>query len=199
MQIVPAIDEVSPAEFKSKLAKLTGLAKRVQIDFDDGSFGGIKTVSPVNLIGLELLPETEAHLMVQKPLDYIHQLIPLGVRKIILQFEIAGPLREYFESLFSEDILLGLSVAPETPIAGVEPMLEFVDCINILTVHPGRQGQEFLPDNLSKITDLRNINFLGEIEVDGGINDVTLPQIIPFNPDTLIVGSYIWKSLKSPS
>lgn len=199
MQLVPAIDETDPVEFASKLARVTGVTKRVQIDFDDGSFGGLKTVSPSDLTSLKFPLETEAHLMVQKPLDYIHELIPLGIKKFILQFEIEGPLREYFETLVADDVFLGLSIAPETSVAEIEPMLEFVDCLNVLTVHPGRQGQDFLPENLRKITDLREINFSGEIEVDGGINDKTIIQIIPLNPDTLVVGSFIWKSLKLPS
>jgi pentose-5-phosphate-3-epimerase len=60
-----------------------------------------------------------------------------------------------------------------------------------MTIDTGKQGQPFLPFNLSKISDLRNSGFGGEIAIDGGLDKETISQAIQFPVDTLVVGHYI--------
>ena len=198
MDVVPAIEETTKEEFKYTLAKVISFAKRVHVDFNDGSFQGFTTVKPEDLSGL-LADKAdhinfEAHLMVAKPFDYIPKLKELGFKKFIIQWESPDNIRDIVEELMGEDVLVGVAVAPETLVADLEPVLELLDSVTIMTVVPGKQGQDFLPENLKKIQELQDEGFFGEIQVDGGVNEEDIKSIISFCPETVIVGSFIVKA-----
>lgn len=194
MDIVPAIEETTKEGFKKVLDKVASFAGRVHVDFNDGSFQGFKTVNPSDLDVLPKEINFEAHLMVAKPFEYIPKLKELGFKKFIVQWETPGNIRDIVLQLMEEDVLVGVAVAPETPVADLEPVLDLLDSVTIMTVVPGKQGQGFLADNLKKVQQLHEANFFGEIEVDGGVNDEDIKNIISFRPETVIVGSFIIKS-----
>ncbi len=194
MNIVPAIEEKTVEEFAQSLQKVVGFADRVHVDFNDGSFEEFVSIKPE---GIGLLPQDinfEAHLMVARPFDYIPKLKEIGFTKFIIQWETADNIRDVCEQLMEENVLVGVAIAPETPISDIEPVLETLDSVTIMTIVPGKQGQEFLADNLKKIQDLHEGNFFGEIEVDGGVNVESIANILTYKPETLVVGSYIINS-----
>lgn len=198
MEIVASILETTAQDFKDSLEKVAPFAQRVQVDFNDGTFEGLVTVKPED-IALAVMPYMEsiyfeAHLMVSRPYDYIPKLKELGFRKIIVQFEIDADLRDIFEQLIQEDVLVGLAIGPETPISDAEPFVEYLDTITIMDIIPGKQGQKFLPEELQKIRELRDGNFDGEIQADGAIDAETIREVCEAGPNTLVVGSYIVKS-----
>lgn len=199
MEIVPALLESDKEEFKLKLQKLVGFAQKIQVDFNDGSFGGFVSVKPEEIESFILewkdKVNFEAHLMVQKPYDFIPKLVESGFKKIIVQFEIGANIREVLEELRLENVLVGLAVGPETTIEEVEPFGELVDTVTIMTVAPGKQGQKFIPSELAKISKLREGNFPGEIQVDGGIDGENIDRIISSGVDTAVVGSYKYEGL----
>lgn len=195
MIIVPTILETDSQDFTRKLSAVAGFADRIQLDFDDGTFGGTITVLPelvapvISSFASQV--NFEAHLMVQKPFNYIPKLIESGVKNVILQAEVSANLRDLIDQLSLEEVTIGLSLGPATEITDIEPFLDLIDLVNILTVPPGKQGQPFLAAMLHKVTDLRNLNFTGEIEVDGGLDEVTLKSLDGFAVDTLVVGHTI--------
>ncbi len=195
MNIVPSLLESDSEQFRRRLEKLVGFADRIQVDFNDGSFEKTKTLGPEDIarivVGYTNKILFEAHLMVQKPLDYVPKLIEAGFKKIIVQYEIEGNLREIIEQILLEDILVGVAVGPETSIFDADPILELVDTVNILDIEPGKQGQGFLPKELAKVADLHEENFLGEIQVDGAITVETIDEVAKCQPSTLVVGHYI--------
>lgn len=198
IRVVSAVDETTRADFETSLSKMAQLGTDVQLDFNDGSFASYKTVTPQEVYDLIVRFDNkvnlEAHLMVQKPFDYIPKLIESGVKKFFLQYEIDDNLRDLLEQLNEENCLVGLAIGPKTQIDELEPFLDLLDSVNVMTVNPGKQGQVFLPENLTKISDLRNTGYGGEIEVDGGIDDKTVLQAKQFELDTLVVGHYLAKA-----
>lgn len=191
MDIVPAIDAPTKEEFLDTLNKIKNFAKRVHVDFHDGTFQEFKTVLPQEL---ERLPEDiafEAHLMMARPMDYVAKLKELGFKKFIIQWEIEENIRDIIEELLNDEVLVGVAIGPETPVLDIEPVLELLDTVVIMTVVPGKQGQEFLADNLKKIQELHEGNFFGEVAVDGGVNEEDIKNVMSYRPETLIVGSYI--------
>lgn len=195
MEIVPALLESNKEEFKEKLNKLVGFATRIQVDFNDGSFEEFVSVKPEEIESsiLEWKDKInfEAHLMVQRPYDFVPKLVESGFKKIIVQFEIESNIREVLEQLRLENVLVGLAVGPKTTTEEIEPFGELIDTAIIMTVEPGKQGQKFLLEELAKISELRGGNFPGEIQVDGGIDDQTIEDVVAVMPDTLIIGGYI--------
>lgn len=203
MEIVPAILETTPAGFKATLEKVVRFAKRIQVDFNDGSFEETVTVKPEE-IAIFVLPYTdlvefEAHLMVQNPMQYVPKLKEMGFRRVIVQFEIASDLRHVLEELEADDFLVGLAVAPETPITDVEPFADLVDTITVMDIEPGKQGQKFMPAELQKIRELKDGNFPGEIQADGAVSEENLHEIVEAGADTAVVGSAIVKAVDPES
>lgn len=194
MDIVPAIEETTKEGFLEALNKIKDFAHQVHVDFNDGSFQGLKTILPQDLKNLPENINFEAHLMVQNPFDFIPKLKELGFRKFIIQWEIVGNIRDVVEELLNYDVLVGVAIAPESSVSDLEPVLELLDSVTVMSVVPGKQGQEFLPENLKKVQILHDASFFGEIQVDGGINDDNIKEVISFRPESVVVGSHIIKS-----
>ena len=94
--------------------------------------------------------------------------------------------------LHSLDIHVGLAINPDTKVESILPYLPFVDLVLVMSVYPGKGGQQFIPESVDKINRLiefrNNFHYNYEIEVDGGINSDTIKLV---NTDISVVGSYI--------
>lgn len=195
MDIVPAILETDVKEFQTKLGKLAAFSPRLHIDFNDGSFEKTVSLTPSaiakSVLNYHNKINFEAHLMVQKPYDYAPKLLESGFKKIIIPSEIKDNIRPLLDELSREEILVGLAVAPQTTVFATEPFWELLDAIIIMTVYPGRQNQPFLAENLAKVRELREASFPGEVQIDGGVDDKTISDIVAAKPDTIIVGHFI--------
>lgn len=193
MEVIPALLEKDSEEFKKKLEEVARFARRVQVDFNDGTFERTRTLKPEEL--REVLAdykdkiELEAHMMVQKPLDHLATLKKLGFGRIIVQYEIEESVREILETLVSEDVFVGLAIGPATSVFEIEPLVNLVDTITVMDIAPGKQGQKFMPAELEKIRELKNGGFVGEVQADGGINESNIEEVVAAGPDTLVVGS----------
>ena len=87
----------------------------------------------------------------------------------------------------------GVALNPATPVSAVEEALPEVDLVLVMTVSPGYPGQSFVPSVLPKIRRMRALlDELGsdaELEVDGGINAATAPQVVAAGARVLVAGS----------
>ena len=198
MKIVPAILENTREAFVETLSKVASFSDHIQIDFDDGTFGGNKTAKLEEIVEeIRKFSENihfEAHLMVQRPLEYLVGLEKAGVHKVIIQAEKDGELRAVLEEYAYQGFLVGLGIAPESDVEILEPFFEIIDSVLIMTIEPGHQGNEFLPDNLKKVAQVRALGFAGEIEVDGGIDDTNIKLVKEKEADVAVVGHYLVKS-----
>jgi ribulose-phosphate 3-epimerase len=86
-----------------------------------------------------------------------------------------------------------IAINPATPLSEIKGLLEKVDWILVMSVNPGFGGQSFIEAVLPKIFELRNM-FEGDIEVDGGINDVTAKAVIRKGANVLAAGTYLFKA-----
>jgi ribulose-phosphate 3-epimerase len=86
----------------------------------------------------------------------------------------------------------GLTLNPETPFGLVEPFLEKIDVLLVMTVHPGFGGQSFRADQMQKVKRARSLNDTIDIEVDGGINAETARLSIGNGANVLVAGTSIF-------
>ena len=128
--------------------------------------------------------------MVQKPADFIPDL-PAKITRIILHLESESFYRDLLEDIRDKGFVIGLALNPETPIEDLEPFLDFAEIIQFMTVHPGLQGQAFLPEVLAKIKEfcLKFPDF--PVQVDGGINPTTAKLATEAGANLLVSGSYL--------
>jgi len=89
-------------------------------------------------------------------------------------------------------------INPETPVSQVQPYIDLVDMILIMSVHPGYSGQIFIPSSLNKISELRKIlslrNSKVRIEVDGGITPLNIRQVINAGADVIVAATSIFQN-----
>ena len=157
------------------------------------SFGApvIKCIKKVVDISLDV------HLMISEPIRYIEDFVKAGADLITFHVEATKDVDKTIDLIKSFGIKVGLSIKPNTKVSEIEPYLNKVDLILVMSVEPGFGGQKFMEssiDKCKKLKELReknNYNYL--INIDGGINDKTLPLVKDYL-DLAVVGSYITKS-----
>lgn len=194
--IVPGILDTDFGAIKKKLAVAEIFTHFVQIDVEDGKFSPIKTFTDIAALEtLETSAEIELDLLVIDPENYIPKSNEV-IKKLIFHLESDNFSREVLEEARDKEFLIGLSINPETPYLDLEPFLEYADVVQFMTVHPGPQGQLFMPEVLKSIRDFHR-EFPGiPIEVDGGINDKTIKLCKEAGVSIFEAGSFLYADIE---
>ena len=164
----------------------------IHVDVMDGHFVPNITMGPVVIKTARPSSKLpfDVHLMISNPEKYIESFAKAGSDIITFHSEIEENPREIVKLIRYFKKKVGVSIKPKTDLASIEPILSMVDLVLIMTVEPGFAGQEFIFDCLEKIEELRKI-FKKDIEVDGGINDITAKEVISRGANVLVAGSYV--------
>lgn len=170
------------------------------IDIMDGhfvpaiSFGTDMVRTMARLTGKPL----DVHLMVENPLDFLPELAELGVKRVSVHAEIPGGPAKALEALRAAGMQAGLVLNPETPVEAALPYLEHISQLLLMTVHPGRGGQAYLPGSDEKIAVarqmLRHAETQAVIQVDGGITKETLAQAYRCGAHSFVAGSAVFST-----
>ena len=140
----------------------------------------------------------DAHLMIVQPQHLVGDFCRAGADLITVHTEADTEehVMSAVKTIKSSGKMAGISVKPGTPAEAVQPFLQIVDLILVMTVEPGFGGQSFMPEMLPKITEIRRmIDTLHPgvfLEVDGGINAETAAAVRAAGADTLVAGSYFF-------
>jgi ribulose-phosphate 3-epimerase len=170
-------------------------ADYIHIDVMDGHFVPNITIGP-NVVAA-LRPHSgkvfDVHLMISPADPYIGAFAEAGADIITLHPEAGPHLHRSLQLVRSLGKKAGVSLNPGTPASAVEPVLDLVDLILVMSVNPGFGGQKFIPGALPKLAALRAlIDASGrdiDLEVDGGINLETAGQAIAAGADVLVAGT----------
>lgn len=181
----------SKEETLQKIAKTS--ADYLHVDLMDGEFVSQKNFTIKGIIKTldNYSKPLDIHLMVNKPLELVKELVKLKPAMITIHCEVTDVLST-INYLHEHNIKTGITLNPTTPLSAIEPYLHIIDLVLIMSVTPGAGGQKFLLESVSRLVALKSYqtknNFL--ISVDGGINDVT-SKLIKNYVDILVSGSYI--------
>ena len=138
--------------------------------------------------------EMSAHLMVTDPTFWVQQLIDVKCDVICIPAENTNGIAfRLIDQIHDAGLKAGVVLNPETPLSVIEPYMELLDKITIMTVDPGFAGQKFQIKMLDKIVELRklreeNENYHYEIELDGSTNKAHWKAIYDARPDVYIIG-----------
>ena len=197
---------VSPSILSADFANLENEVKELQkcgadwihIDVMDGHFVPNITIGApvVKAIKPHCNIPLDVHLMIENPQNYVEDFVKAGADIITIHYEATGELAEdVISHIKSYDILVGLSIKPKTPPQEILKYLLMVDMVLIMTVEPGFGGQTFMEDCAQKIPIIRqNAQENLIIQVDGGINEETAKICRDLGANSLVAGSYIFKS-----
>jgi ribulose-phosphate 3-epimerase len=172
-------------------------ADMLHIDVMDGHFVPNLTLGPdiVKAIRPFSALPFDVHLMVSNPDALIPAFAQAGADWITVHAEATTHLDRTIAHIHSLGKKAGVSLVPSSSESMLEYSMHAADMILVMTVNPGFGGQAFLPSQLSKIRNIRKM--IAEsgrdirLQVDGGITNLTAPQVVAAGADVLVAGSYI--------
>ncbi len=198
--ITPAILTDNLEIFKENLKKIDQHFSSVQIDVMDGKFVDNKSFperGALNDINSEAY--FELHLMVKNPLAELATWKDVAnVESAVFHIEADGNPEKCIKIIRDNEWKVGLALNPETPISKIIPYINLVDEILFMTVHPGHQGAEFVPEVLTKIKEFFALKEKQKIDIiisaDGGINEKTIKSVVEAGAEKLYIGGTIVNS-----
>ena len=194
MKIVPAVLTDNRDKFISLLKAADGFAEQVQIDIMDGKLVPSSSVSKQDLKGVKLSSYAEAHLMVEDPLSWLDAFEEMGAKRIIFHFEIKENRQEVISRIRGRNLEVGLAVNPPTQIEEFKDLVESVDMVLFMAVHPGFYGAKFVPEVVDKIKEFKRIYPDKPIGIDGGVKLDNAKEISSLGLDFICVGSAIFNA-----
>jgi len=170
----------------------------IHCDIMDGHFVDNISFGPeiVRMVrGLTSLP-LDVHLMIEHPDHYVPRFVKAGANSITVHVEPEAKhdIESTLLQIRETGCRAGLTLNPETPFDLIEPFLDKIDLLLIMTVHPGFGGQSFRADQMHKVKRARSLIRKLDIEVDGGINADTARLSIENGANVLVAGTSIFHS-----
>lgn len=171
-------------------------ADYIHIDVMDGLFVhdtkfSIEEIKEINNVSNKKL---DIHLMVEDPIIYIEKLYNMNINNITIHIEINKDIDNLIDKIHSLGYQARLAISPNTNVELLYPYLNKIEGILIMSVNPGKGGQEFMPSTLSRAEYIKKLNNNLSLEIDGGVNNTNVDLIKDSGIDTIVVGSYITKS-----
>ena len=179
---------VAPSLLSADFASLGREIKRclrakcpwIHLDIMDGHFVPNLTIGPPVVQSLRKVSNRaflDAHLMIEEPLRYAEAFAEAGADAITFHVETVKDPAAAIRTLRAFGVQAGISLKPQTPVSAIEPYLEMLDLVLVMTVEPGFGGQKLIPHTLNKVRRLALLRSEGKlpmhIQVDGGINGET--------------------------
>lgn len=187
--IIPAIIAKSQKELDERIKKVS--SNIYQLDIMDGKF--VKNKSLMFNFSLLKGKKYEAHLMIKNPESWILKNWK-KIDMIIFHLESTKNPEVLIKIIKSKKRRVGIAINPNTSFEKLEPYINKIDMVLIMTVNPGKYGSKFLPKTIEKIKKLRKLKPKLNIEVDGGIDIKTIKLVNKMGVNRFVVGSYLQKS-----
>lgn len=172
----------------------------LHLDVMDGHFVNNITFGPVLVKAIDKLATVplDTHLMIEHPDRYIGPFLDAGADILTIHVEASSDPRRDLRTIRARGKKAGLSLNPDTPLSTVEPFLEELDLLLVMSVVPGFGGQSFIdtviPD-LARAAKLRDrLGLIFAIEIDGGVNPATAARSRDAGADILVAGTAIFGS-----
>jgi ribulose-phosphate 3-epimerase len=156
------------------------------------SFGPpvIAAVRPVVSLTLD------AHLMVIEPERLIDAVVEAGANRVTVHAEVCPHLHRVLHQIRETGARPGVALNPSTPLSAIEWVIDDLDLLLLMTVNPGFGGQSFIRTMLPKIEAARRMldaaRSDAELEVDGGIDAETAPEVVAAGATVLVAGTSIF-------
>jgi len=172
----------------------------LHVDVMDGHFVPNITIGPMVVEAIRKVTSLplDVHLMIDHPDLFLSDFIQAGSHLITVHVEATAHIHRTLMEIKNRSLRAGVSINPGTSLHLLEPILDFIDLVLVMTVNPGFGGQKFIPSMMGKIENLRHTidrrKLPIELFVDGGVNLENIGQVARAGADVLVAGSAVFKT-----
>ncbi len=199
--INPSILNANFDDLANEIAKVSQSADQLHLDIMDNIFVPNFTFDfqrAKEIIAFSDLP-VDAHLMIADPDNSAPKYAQAGCVSVTFHLEAAKNIGQTISDVKSNGAKVGVAVKPGTPFSLVEPFIEQIDLLLIMTVEPGFGGQSFMHEQMDKVQTARSRIELIKggkplIQVDGGISLETIGEAASAGANCFVAGSAVYKS-----
>lgn len=171
----------------------------LHVDVMDGLF--VPSISYGMPVLKAVRPHTDmfldVHLMIEKPERYVEEFVACGADLVNFHLEATEDVKGCIDKIRATGKKVGITIKPATPAETVEPYLELVDMVLVMTVEPGFGGQKLIPECLNKVAVIRKMitdrGLAIDLEVDGGIHLDNVVQALEKGANVIVAGSAVFK------
>ena len=174
-------------------------AKYLHFDVMDGMFVpsisfGMPVLKSIQGVSPQVM---DVHLMVSDPGRYVEAFQEAGADILTVHLEACEDVQAVLDKIHACGMKAGVTIKPATPVEALVPFLDQADMFLIMSVEPGFGGQAFIPESLDKIRSLRSMlkerGLNTDIEVDGGICQSNVKEVLDAGANVIVAGSAVFK------
>ena len=201
VRIAPSILAADFAALGSCIAAVErGGADLIHVDVMDGHFVPNLTVGPPVVRSLKRVARVplDVHLMIEDPDRFVPSFAESGAGLISVHVEALPHLHRTISLIKELGLKAGVALNPSTPVGSLEEVAADVDYVLVMTVNPGFGGQTYIGRSASKVRAMRELldraGNPAPIEVDGGIDQQSVGDVVLAGADWIVAGSSIFRS-----
>lgn len=139
----------------------------------------------------------DVHLMIQEPIRYIDAFKEAGADLITIHVEACEDVGETLKKIKEVGCKAGISLNPKTAVSEIEPWIEEVDLVLVMSVQPGFGGQKFIEETLDKMKAIKKLikerNPNCDLEADGGIYQENVQKVLDAGVNVIVAGTAVFK------
>src|ERR1044071_4065571 len=177
----------------------------IHIDVMDGHFVPNITMGPFIVATCRRITKLplDVHLMIEEPERYIEAFAKAGASGLTVHVETCPDIVGTLRQIKSLGCRAGAVLNPETPVGAIQPAFMEADLILVMSVHPGYSGQSFMPEAIARVSEVRKkldaLRSSAWLEVDGGIDVGTLPEMKDAGATAFVAATAIFKNPRGPA
>ena len=200
LRIHPSILNADHKNMQAEFDRIAAGVDSIHLDIMDGRF--VKPVTfdiPTIARYVKMCPlEFDAHLMIVEPEKHVDEYIQAGASLVNFHLEVTSNPEALIDHLHERGVKAGLTINPNTPVEELIGLAHRIELALFMSVYPGYGGQQFIPEVLDKVRAFkrhcagRGLDPL--VQIDGGINLETAPRAVAAGVNTLVAGTFIFRS-----